>query len=166
MQHRHGYAEPFSKASHQLRSQADLGYQHQGAASLCQYPLDELQIHLGFAASGYSVEYKSAVLIERVSDELNGAALPYGQRWAGCLRTRGTVIYLGGYLHRADPSARDQRPRGITPVGDLLGQRIGGGSVVCHEKLEQRALFGRPLGLAPLVRLAPLRGSTPSLLGI
>src|SRR5882724_11650858 len=64
MQHGHGHAEPFSKASYQLWGQANFGYQYEGASSLCQHALDELQIHLGLAASGHSVKYKGAVVIE------------------------------------------------------------------------------------------------------
>ncbi len=52
----HPPPEPALEAEDHLRRQADLRHQHEGAASQCQTPLDELQEHQRLAAAGDAVE--------------------------------------------------------------------------------------------------------------
>ena len=56
MHDRHGIAEAAAEAAHRLRGERDLGHEHARRATLCEDPLDGLQIHLGLTRARDAVD--------------------------------------------------------------------------------------------------------------
>jgi hypothetical protein len=65
------FPETLAKTLHELRCEADFWHQHQGLAPLGEHRLNEVEIDLGFTATGHAVEQAWVKVVQLGADAVD-----------------------------------------------------------------------------------------------
>ncbi|MNM95964.1 hypothetical protein D3C81_1084270 [compost metagenome] len=120
MQRMHRDAQAAAEAGQHLRRQPDLRHQHQRLAALLQALADRLQIHLGLAAAGDTVEQEGLEAVAAVDGINGGLLLRVGRRAGAGIGLRNQCRHV----HTLGEAALGQGAGSAAPIVELVVQQV------------------------------------------